>query len=93
MYIYEGVGFPGTGATDSYKLPYKCWELNLGLPEEQLRLLTAKPSLQPRSWIVNIASLTDSKITQGDKPLGRPVKNYLGSLASGLPCEALFELS
>jgi hypothetical protein len=30
-----------------YELPSWCWELNLGLVEEQPVLLTAEPSLQP----------------------------------------------
>jgi hypothetical protein len=34
--------------TDGCKLPCGCWDLNLGPPEEQLALLTAEPSLQPK---------------------------------------------
>jgi hypothetical protein len=33
--------------TDGCELPCVCWELNSGLLEEQLVLLTTEPSLQP----------------------------------------------
>jgi hypothetical protein len=38
--LWEGVRFPETGVNDSRKLPCGCWELNPGLLEEQLVLLT-----------------------------------------------------
>ena len=44
--LCEGVGSPGTGATDNCELPCGYWELNLGPLEEQPVLLTAKLSLQ-----------------------------------------------
>jgi hypothetical protein len=43
--LYEGVRSPETGVTDSCEITYRCWELNLGLLEEQLVLLTAEPSV------------------------------------------------
>jgi hypothetical protein len=33
--------------TDGYEPPCGCWELNSGLLQEQLVLLTAEPSPQP----------------------------------------------
>lgn len=33
---------PGTGVTDDCELPYRYWELNLGLPEVQHFLLTTE---------------------------------------------------
>jgi hypothetical protein len=45
MCLYEGVGSPETGLTDSWELPCGCWELNLSPLEEQPVLLTAEPSL------------------------------------------------
>jgi len=42
----EGVRASGTGVIDSCELPCGCWDLNLGLLEEQPALLTAEPSLQ-----------------------------------------------
>jgi hypothetical protein len=47
VYLCEDAKSPTTGIIDSYELPYGCWELNLGPPEEQLVLLTAEPALQP----------------------------------------------
>ena len=47
IYLYEGVGSPGTRVTDSCKLPCGCWELNTGPLEEQPALLNAEPFLQP----------------------------------------------
>ena len=44
---YKGVGFPGTGATDSYELPCGSWESNQGSPEGQPVPLTTEPYLQP----------------------------------------------
>jgi hypothetical protein len=38
---------PRTRVTDSCELPCGCWELNLGLLEEQPVHLTIEPSLQP----------------------------------------------
>lgn len=46
----EGVGFPGTGLTDSCTEPGGCWELNLGLLREQQGLLTTERSLQPHIY-------------------------------------------
>ena len=49
----EGVRFPwncsspGIGITDGSQLPYGCWGSNPGPLQEQLALLTARPSLQP----------------------------------------------
>lgn len=43
--MLEGVRFPGTGIADSCKLPHGCWDLNSGLLEEQLVLLTTELSL------------------------------------------------
>ena len=47
MLWFEGIRSPGTGVTNSCELPCGCWDLNLGLLEEQPVLLTAEPSLQP----------------------------------------------
>jgi hypothetical protein len=38
--------FKAEEGMDGYELPCGCWELNSGPLEEQLVLLTAKPSLQ-----------------------------------------------
>ena len=43
----EGIRSPGTGVTDSCKLPCGCWELNPGSLEEQAVSLTFKTSPQP----------------------------------------------
>lgn len=48
----EGIGSPGAGVTDCYKLPSGCWRLNTGPLEEQQVVFTAKPSLQPCSLSV-----------------------------------------
>jgi hypothetical protein len=45
----QGIRYPGTGVTDSFELPCRYWELNSGLLEEQLVLLTAEPFLQTLS--------------------------------------------
>lgn len=37
---------PRTGVTDSWELPYGCWELNSGLLEERRVFLTTETSLQ-----------------------------------------------
>ena len=42
----ESIITPGTGITDSCKLPCGGWELNLGPWAEQSVLLTADPSFQ-----------------------------------------------
>ncbi|XP_052046945.1 exportin-7 isoform X2 [Apodemus sylvaticus] len=42
----ENMSSPGTGITGGCELPYGCWELNRGPPEEQPVLLNAEPSLQ-----------------------------------------------
>jgi hypothetical protein len=44
--LCEGVGSSGTGIIDSYELPCRYWESNLGPLEEQPELLTTEPSLQ-----------------------------------------------
>ncbi|KAL6073969.1 hypothetical protein STEG23_020461, partial [Scotinomys teguina] len=49
QFMYEDVRSPGTGVTDSFKLPYGCWALNLVPLEEKPVLLTAEPSLQPHT--------------------------------------------
>lgn len=36
----KGIDSSGTGVTDDGELPYGCWELNLGLSEGLLALLT-----------------------------------------------------
>lgn len=36
-----------TGVTDSYELPFGCWEANLGTLEEQPVLLAYEAPLQP----------------------------------------------
>lgn len=38
---------PDTGVTDGCEQPYRCWESNLVLLEEQSMFLTPDPSLQP----------------------------------------------
>lgn len=44
----EGIESPETRITDSWELPCRCWELNLGpLEEQQPVLLIAESSLQP----------------------------------------------
>lgn len=51
MHVYiqiskEGTGSPAAGVTVDYKLPYGCWEPNLGLQEEQqVLLITELPYL------------------------------------------------
>jgi hypothetical protein len=45
MYLYECVRTPEAGVTDIDELSCGCWELNLGLLEEQPVLLSAEPSL------------------------------------------------
>jgi hypothetical protein len=47
--LCKGVRFSGTKATDNCELPCGFWELNPGPLEEQPRLLTTQPSLQPRA--------------------------------------------
>jgi hypothetical protein len=37
--LEKGTSSSGTGVTDSYELPCGCWELNLGLLEEQMVLV------------------------------------------------------
>jgi hypothetical protein len=44
--LCEGVRSTGTCVTNSWELPYECWELNLGPTEGQPRLLTTEPSLE-----------------------------------------------
>ena len=46
MQLCKCVRFPGTGITDSCKLPCGCWELNQVPLKEQPMVLTAEPSLQ-----------------------------------------------
>jgi hypothetical protein len=41
----EDIGSPGKGVTDNHKLPWSCWELNLGPLQEQQVLLIAEASL------------------------------------------------
>ena len=41
----EGIGYLGTGVTDSYEPLYGCWELNLGSLQEQQVILMDKLSL------------------------------------------------
>jgi hypothetical protein len=48
--LCEGVRSPGTTVIDKCELPCGCWELNLGLLEEQQVLLTTEPSLRSRVW-------------------------------------------
>jgi len=43
----EGIRYPGTGVKDGFIPSCVCWELNQGLLQEQLMLLTADSSLQP----------------------------------------------
>jgi hypothetical protein len=50
--LYEDVGSPTTGATEEYKLPCGCWDLNPGPLEGQSVLLPAEPSLQPVCFLV-----------------------------------------
>ena len=46
--------FHGTGITDSYELPCRCWELNPGpRQEEQPVLLTMEPSLAQRDILAS----------------------------------------
>ena len=42
MCLCKGIT-PRTGVTDSWELPYGCWELNSGPLEEEPLLLTAAP--------------------------------------------------
>lgn len=44
--LWEDVGSPGTGSTDSGELPCGGWELNPGPPKEQSGLLNAELALQ-----------------------------------------------
>lgn len=44
----------GTTDTDGLELPYRCWEPNLGRPQEQPLLLTAESSLKPLKLTINI---------------------------------------
>lgn len=39
----EGVGFPGTGATDTWAPPHRCWESNPSPLQEQPTILTSRP--------------------------------------------------
>ena len=48
-YTIEGIKSPRMRVTDSYELPCKCWQLNLGPLEEQPVLLTTEPSFSPFS--------------------------------------------
>ena len=41
--FHGGVGYPRTGVTDSYKLPYGCCKLNLDPLEEKSMLLITAP--------------------------------------------------
>lgn len=40
----KGIGSSEIGVTDDGELPCGCWELNLGLSEGQVALLTLEPS-------------------------------------------------
>ena len=51
MHWCEGIRSSGTGVTYSCELPCGCWELNLGLLEEEPVLLTAEPSRQPLVFV------------------------------------------
>jgi hypothetical protein len=52
---YEEAGFPGTGLTDSCKLPCGCWELNLSpLKDQPMPILTMEPSRQTLGGVVLI---------------------------------------
>lgn len=42
----EGARYPGTGVTDGYELPNRCWELDPSPLQEQPALLTAEPAPQ-----------------------------------------------
>jgi hypothetical protein len=44
--MYLSVKESDLGVTDSFELPFGCWELNSGPLEEHSVLLTAEPSLQ-----------------------------------------------
>lgn len=39
----EGVGSPGTGATDTWAPPHRCWESNPSPLQEQPTILTSRP--------------------------------------------------
>lgn len=41
--VRKSVEFPGTGVMDKCEPLCGCWELNLGLPQEQPVLLTTNP--------------------------------------------------
>lgn len=43
MHWCEGIRCPGSTVTDSYKLQFEYWELNLGALEEWSVFLTAEP--------------------------------------------------
>lgn len=65
----EGVRCLGAGVTDDYELPSACWELNMGLLEEQSVPLATEPSLQllsflfllKESWRESTEPLTETK--------------------------------
>lgn len=46
---------PETGVTDGCEQPYRCWESNLVLLEEQSMFLTPEPSLQPLCHLWKLA--------------------------------------
>ena len=45
------IGSPETGVADCCKTPYRCWELNLGLLQEQQVFLISEPFLQFPNWV------------------------------------------
>lgn len=60
----EGMGFPGTGVTDSYELPLGCWVSNPGPLEEPPVFLTAELSLWFIKFIFKIFRLKNSLLLQ-----------------------------
>lgn len=55
---------PGTGVTDSHKLPCGGWELNLSSLEEQPVLVTVESSLEPLKVIIFQMKFPESPTSQ-----------------------------
>lgn len=48
----RGYEIPLLGTVVTGELPCACWELNLGVPQEQPVFLTAEPSLWPQYSVI-----------------------------------------
>ena len=100
MSVWGEGGSPGSGVTDSWKLPYECCGLNLGPLEEQSVLLTTGPSLQPlllfkvSYFIICFKSRQSTHQILATSPW-LSLSSLVGVtrrffLATQLPCKALF---